>query len=48
MTEQEQLLKEMFQLLMDIENSDNKDNKEILKNFLQLKTEYFKGLEKEM
>jgi hypothetical protein len=48
MTEQEQLLKEMFQLLMDIENSDNKDNKEILKNFLQLKTEYFKGLVKEM
>lgn len=48
MTEQEQLLKEMFQLLMDIENSDNKDNKEILKNFLQLKTEYFKGLIKEL
>lgn len=48
MTNPEQLLKDMFQLLLDIENSDNKDNKEILKNFLQLKTEYFKGLIKEM
>ena len=48
MTNPEQLLKDMFQLLLDIENSDNKDNKEILKSFLQLKTEYFKGLVKEM
>lgn len=48
MTNPEQLLKEMFQLLMDIENTDNNDDRKILKNFLQLKTEYFKGLIKEM
>ena len=44
----QELLKEINQLSLDIEQIENKTDKDILKAFVQLKIKYLSGLIKEL
>lgn len=44
--EPQELLKEINQLLLDIDNADNEKERDIYKKFIQLKIQYLSGIVK--